>query len=172
MIRESPSFWCRRVPRTWGLRCYPLGGAPPADAPFAGLKVAIGLVTSCLLIPRETLLYPTFMAHSVQSTVEPESPHSIRRSAGVRASHRLRFSLWPKTAQNGPEWPAWPTHFLFGERPIFGPSGSSLTSVSDTKRPKMAQNGAKTKKLPRLNAPTECPEGRREPSGWRRRRVP
>ena len=107
---------------------------------------------TCLLIPRVTLLYPTFMAHSVQSPVKPESPLSLGKRAKGRASHRLWFRLWPKTAQNGPKWPAWSTHFLSVERPIFGPPGSSLPCVSDTKRPKMAQNGAKTKKLPRLNA--------------------
>ena len=103
---------------------------------------------TCLLILRLTLPYHTSMARSGHSPVNRESPLSLGEGPGVRGSHRLGLSRWPKTAQNGPEWPACPTPFLFGERPIFGPPGSSAPCVSPTKRSRMVQNGANTKKLP------------------------
>ena len=151
MIRESPSFPSRRVPRTWRLPGCPLGDPPPADAALPDSKCHCPGDT-CLLILRLTLIYHTSMAHSVPSPFNPESPLSLGKEPGVRSYHQLRFSRWLKTAQNGPEWPACPTPFLFGERPIFGPLKSSPACVSNTKRPQMAQNGAKTKKLAPLNA--------------------
>ena len=59
----------------------------------------------------------------------------------------LQAGKRPKTAQNGPEWPTWSTHFLSGQRPIFGPPGRLLTHIPDTKRPQMARNGTENKKV-------------------------
>ena len=68
--------------------------------------------------------------------------------AEVRKSPWLNSGKRPKAAQNGPEWPTRSTHFLSGQRPIFGPPGRHPTHFSDTKRPQMAQNGAEIKKIP------------------------
>jgi len=98
------------------------------------------------------------MAYSRPSPAKLGSPLSIkernprqadpwRERPEVRTPPWLKSGKWPKTAQNGSEWPPWSTLFLSGQRPIFGLPGRLPTHLPDTKWPQMAPNGTEIKKI-------------------------
>ena len=107
---------------------------------------------TCLLIPRVTLPYHNSMACSSHNSGKRSSPLSAKHKCGSDslAPAQVRTMAQngpkrPKTARNGP---LGLPHSYLGSGPLFGPQRHHLTPISNTKRPKMDQNGTEIKNCP------------------------